>query len=173
MRAYALIALGVMGCSASDKSPGDDVEPDPKGWTITVDMSATDRFVQPATSTTWPVSGEATATEGLASVAVGGMTAPLDGGAFTASVAAAPGLTRVSVLATDDAGHTRKGDRTLLAATFLPEGAHNPAAASLVTRRRGVSHPWRAATRAVAAVVRNRCRGGSRRAALIFGAALC
>ncbi len=132
MRAYALIALGVMGCSASDKSPGDDVEPDPKGWTITVDMAATDRFVRPATSTTWPVSGEATATEGLASVAVGGMTAPLDGGAFTASVAAAPGLTRVSVLATDDAGHTRKGDRTLLAATFLPEGAHNPAAASLV-----------------------------------------
>jgi hypothetical protein len=132
MRAYALIALGVMGCSASDKSPGDQVEPDPKGWTITVDMSATDRFVQPATSTTWSVGGEATATEGLASVEVGGMTAPLDGGVFTAAVAAGPGLTRVSVLATDDAGHTRKGDRTLLAATFLPESQHNPVAASLV-----------------------------------------
>jgi hypothetical protein len=36
------------------------------------------------------------------------------------------------VLATDNAGHTRKGDRTLLAARFLPDGAHNTTAASLI-----------------------------------------
>ncbi len=131
MRGYVL-ALCVMGCSAEDKAPGDEALPDPKGWTITVDMSGTDRFVQPETSTTWIVKGEATATEGLASVEVGGLTSTLDEGAFSATVPVALGLTHVTVLATDDAGHTRKGDRTLLAARFLPEGAHNPAAASLV-----------------------------------------
>lgn len=133
MRAYALIALCVMGCSESSGADDDDVvEPDPKGWTITVDMSGTDRYVQPETSTMWTINGEATATEGLASVDVGGMPATLDDGAFTVAVPAGLGLTRVNVLATDDAGHTRQGDRTLLAARFLPEDAHNTTAASLV-----------------------------------------
>ncbi len=133
MRAYALIALCVVGCSTKDKAPGEEALPDPKGWTITVDMSATDRFVQPETSTTWTVHGTATATEGLASVEVDGTTVTLDDGAFTSSVSVGPGLTHVTVLATDDAGHTRKGDRTLLASPrWLPEDAHNPVAASIV-----------------------------------------
>lgn len=133
MRHALVVALSMVGCSVSGKAPtGDDVEPDPKGWTITVDMSATNRFVDPATSPTWSVAGDATATEGLAGVEVGGMPAPLAGGAFAMDVPAGLGLTRVNVLATDAAGHTRKGDRTLLAARFLPEGAHNPLAASIV-----------------------------------------
>ncbi len=133
MRAYALIALSVLGCSG--KSGGDDdvVEPDPKGWTIDVDMSATDRFVQPETSSTWRIHGKATATEGLDTVEVNGTPAEMaDDGSFAAEVPAALGLTRFNVLATDTAGHTRQGDRTLLAAGFLPDGAHNPAAASLI-----------------------------------------
>jgi len=132
MRSYAWIALVLVGCSGSKAGSDDDVVPDPEGWTITVDMSPTDRFVQPETTTTWQVRGEATATEGLAGVDVGGMATSLDGGAFSADVTAGFGLTRIPVLATDSAGHTRKGDRTLLAARFLPDDAHNPVAASLV-----------------------------------------
>nr|MBA2544205.1 hypothetical protein [Deltaproteobacteria bacterium] len=134
MRTWLEIALiAMMGCSVGDKSGDDEVEPDPKGWTIDVDMSATDRFVQPETSTTWRIHGRATATEGIASIDVAGAPAERgDDGAFTAEVPTGLGLTRFNVLVTDDAGHTRKGDRTLLAARFLPEGAHNPAAASLI-----------------------------------------
>jgi len=128
---YALIALCALGCSGKSTA-ADDVEPDPKGWTIDVDMSATDRFVRPEASTTWSIHGEAAATEGLARVDVHGVATELDDGAFAADVLAGPGLTRVKVLATDDAGHTRQGDRTLLAARFLPDGAHNPVAASVI-----------------------------------------
>lgn len=126
----ALIALG--GCSG--KSTGDGAtEPDPKGWTIDIDMSATNRYVDPASSTSWQVAGTVMATEGLASVDVNGASASPDGdGAFAAMSPVMPGLTRVSVLAKDLAAHERKGDRTLLAARFLPDGAHNPNAASLV-----------------------------------------
>src|SRR5436190_1180324 len=126
MRAYGLIALTVLGCGG--KNAGDDgVEPDPKGWTIDVDMSATNRFVDPADSTTWPVAGAATATEGLSTIAVNDAPVSIgDGGAFATTVMPAPGLSRVSVLVTDEAGHTRKGDRSLLAARFLPDGVHNP-----------------------------------------------
>ncbi len=132
MRAYALIALTVMGCSGNSGGGDDDiVEPDPKGWTIEVDMSATDRFAPPE-ATMWPIAGEATATEGLASVDIDGAATELDGGTFATEVPVALGLTRVNVLATDSAGHTRKGDRTVLSARYLPDGAHNPAAASLI-----------------------------------------
>jgi len=129
--AGALIAL--VGCSGKSSDGDDGVEPDPKGWTIDVDMSATDRFVDPATAQTWVVAGSATATEGLASIDVGDDAVSIgNAGDFTSTVPVAPGLTRVHVLANDEAGHQRKGDRTLLAARFLPDGAHNPTAASLV-----------------------------------------
>jgi hypothetical protein len=133
MRAFALLALSLIGCGGNGPGGEMPVEPDPKGWTIDVDMSATNRFVDPVDATTWPIAGAVTATGGLASVEVGGMPATIAGDAtFTAMSPVMPGLTRVSVLATDEAGHTRKGDRTLLAARFLPDGAHNPHAASLV-----------------------------------------
>lgn len=135
MRALSCAALiAAVGCSAKSTSGGDGTsEPDPKGWTITVDMAGLDRFVQPADSPSWPVTGTATATEGLASVAVDGALVELDGrGAFAATVPVTAGLTHVDVLATDDAGHTRKGDRTLLAARFLADGSYNPDAANLV-----------------------------------------
>ncbi|HUS27455.1 MAG TPA: hypothetical protein VMZ53_03070 [Kofleriaceae bacterium] len=129
--AAALVAA--VGCS---KSPSDETlppEPDPKGWTITVDMSGLDRFVQPGDSTSWPVGGVATATEGLATVKVNDALVDVDAsGAFVADVTVAPGLTRVPILATDDAGHERKADRTLLAAQFLADGDYNGSAAGLV-----------------------------------------
>lgn len=135
MRFVSCAALvAVIGCS-SKSSVGDMTEPppDPKGWTITVDMSGLDRFVQPGDATTWPIAGVATASEGLASVTVNDAPVEIDGsGAFAATVPVMPGLTRIGILATDEAGHTRKGDRTLLAARFLPDGDFNPGAANLV-----------------------------------------
>lgn len=131
MRVLAWMALVAAGCSVSAKEPA--AEPDPKGWTISVDMSPTQRFVQPETSTRWPVAGIATATEGIASIDVAGMPAVFGAdGAFAAEVPVALGLTPVPVLVRDAAGHERKGDRTLLAARFLPDTEHNRIAASLV-----------------------------------------
>lgn len=130
MRTLACLAL-VVGCSSSTIEQPAPV--DPKGWTITVDMSNLDRFVVPETSHTWPVTGTATATAGLVGVEVAG--APIafgSDGAFATSVPVMPGLTRVPVLARDANGHERKGDRTLLAARLLPEATHNQDAAALV-----------------------------------------
>jgi hypothetical protein len=91
-------------------------------WTVTVDMSATDRFVLDAPAT-WPVRGQAVASLGLADVTVDGHAAPVEpSGAFTAVVTPTPGLAVVSVVATDAAGHVRQAHRTLLQASFLPEG---------------------------------------------------
>jgi hypothetical protein len=133
MRLLSCMALLLLGCSSKVASDDMTPEPDPKGWTITVDLSGLDRFVQPDGTTSWPVHGIATATEGLASVSVSGAPAEVDAaGAFSTSVAVMPGLTRVPILATDDAGHTRKADRTLLAARFLPDGDFNSSAANLV-----------------------------------------
>src|SRR6188768_3504118 len=112
MRLGWLVLLA--GCSGST-TKGEDTPPDPKGWTITVDASATERYVVPETSTSWVVRGTARATEGLASVDVGGMPAMLDGEAFSQTVAVAPGTTRVPILVRDEAGHERKSTRTLMA----------------------------------------------------------
>ena len=126
MRA-SIISLCVLGC-ASPTGPA--TEPDPKGWNITVDMSRLDRFV---TAPSWRVGGVATATEGLASVDVNGVPAPLAAdGSFASDIAITAGLVPVPVLARDLAGHERKGDRALLATTFLPEGALATHAAALV-----------------------------------------
>jgi hypothetical protein len=131
MSCAALVAA--LGCSSKSSTSDPGSEPDPKGWTITIDMSGLDRFVQPADASTWTVGGVATATEGLQSLTVGGALVEVDSrGAFSTSVEVTPGLTRVEILATDEAGHTRKGDRTLLAAPFLPETEYNAEAANLV-----------------------------------------
>jgi hypothetical protein len=131
MRSIVWFALVALGCGSS-KGP-DDMPPDPKGWTITVDMSPLDRYVAPETETSWTVKGKATATEGLASIEIAGAAASFaDDGAFMHSVAVMPGLTRVPILVKDQAGHERKGTRTLMAAKFLADGAHNAGAASLV-----------------------------------------
>lgn len=135
MRLWGIAVLAALtGCSGSKStSPDGTTEPDPKGWTITIDTTGLDRFVQPADAPTWPIAGRATATEGLDSVAIAGALVDVDAsGAFAGSVPVAPGLTPVPILATDTAGHTRKGDRTLLAARFLADGAYNPEAARLV-----------------------------------------
>lgn len=136
MRRLCAIAIVLAACSSKGTGAGDDdgtVEPDPKGWTITVDMSPTDRFVQPADSTTWSVSGKATGTGGITSVTVDDAMVDLaNDGAFSTSVPVAPGFTHVRVLATDTDGHTRKGDRALLAANFLEDGKYSTGAANLV-----------------------------------------
>ena len=66
MRSLCWLVL-LVGCSGQS-STTDDLPPDPKGWTITVDMSALERYVTPETATAWRVSGTATATEGLGSI---------------------------------------------------------------------------------------------------------
>src|SRR5436190_3872591 len=111
MRAFALVAL--VACSGSSGDGGDDAPPpDPKGWTITVDMAGLNRY---ATETPWPVGGIVTATEGVASVDVaGGPVVVGEDGMFGAMVDVAD-LTRVPILARDGAGHERKGDRSVLA----------------------------------------------------------
>ena len=133
MRVLSFAALvAAIGCSKSPSAGDPASEPDPKGWTLSIDMSSLDRYVQPADSATWPVAGIASATEGLLSVTVDGAPVEIDGdGAFATSVPVMPGLTRVAILATDEAGHERKGDRTLLAARFLPDGDYNAEAAAL------------------------------------------
>ncbi|MBA3503257.1 MAG: hypothetical protein H0T65_23050, partial [Deltaproteobacteria bacterium] len=68
MRLHWLVVVA-LGCQGS--RAGDDTPPDPKGWTITVDMSGLDRYVVPETETNWTVRGKATATEGLATVDIG------------------------------------------------------------------------------------------------------
>ena len=137
MRKLYAIALVLAACSSkgtgADDDDGTTPEPDPKGWTITVDMSGTDRFVQPADSTTWSVNGVATGTSGIATVTVDDAMVELaNDGAFSTSVAVTPGITRVHVLATDTDGHTRKGDRALMTANFLENGTYNTGAANLV-----------------------------------------
>ncbi len=127
----------VLACSTrsggGDDDDGDDAPPDPKGWTISVDMSGLDRFVTPASTTSWQVGGIATATEGLARVDVAGSTVDVTtAGVFVTEAAVTPGLTVVPVVATDAAGNQRKAHRTLLAARFLPDGAPNPDGAQLV-----------------------------------------
>jgi hypothetical protein len=136
MRKLCAIAILLAACSSKGTDADDDgtmPEPDPKGWTITVDMSGTERFVQPADSTAWTVNGVATGTAGIASVTVNDAMVELGGdGAFSTSVPVMPGLSRVHVLATDTDGHTRKGDRALMTTRFLENGKYNPGAANLV-----------------------------------------
>jgi len=127
MRA-SIVWLCAFGCASPTTGPGS--EPDPKGWNITVDMSRLDRFV---TAPSWRVGGVATATEGLAGVDVNGSAAAVaTDGAFSTDVSITAGLVPVPVLARDLVGHERKGDRTLIATAFLPEGALAPQSAALV-----------------------------------------
>lgn len=145
MRRHSLVIClmtVVVGCgqsmtagSGDDTGSGSDQPPpDPKGWTITIDASGANRFVDPLDSATWPLAGTLTSTNPVASFAVGGapVTVGTGGGAFTTDVPVAAGLTRVTMLATDDHGNTRQGARTFLAARMLPDAQLNPDAASLV-----------------------------------------
>lgn len=98
---------------------------------ISVDTSGTDPYVvgYPAT---WPIVGRATATEGLAAVTVQGMDVGV-GGDFRVDVPVSPGVQLVEIAATDhgEPPSTRKANRSLLVADFVPEGATNPVAAAL------------------------------------------
>jgi hypothetical protein len=127
-----LVALGALGCSREPGGNDEGGADPPPGWRIDVDLTGLDRFV-PEEATRWTVAGRATASEGLAGVEVaGGPAALADGGAFTAEVDVAPGLTIVPIVARDGAGHARQAHRSLLAARFLPEGEANRDAAALV-----------------------------------------
>jgi hypothetical protein len=131
------VALFLFGCGnrtgGGDDDGGDDTGPLPEpAWSIDVDLSGLDRFV-PLGTTTWTVGGTATASEGLASVEVGGGAATVDGaGAFSSDVSAAPGLTVVPVVARDAKGNQRQAHRSLISARWLPEGAANPDGAGMI-----------------------------------------
>lgn len=111
--------------------PDGDGDPDQDRFTLDVDTSSTDPFVQdfPATAT---VRGVVTASEGLARVEVGGQVVQTDrGGAFQVDVPVSPGLQVIPVTAFDAAGHSRNGHRALIESRFLPEGQINPGAAGI------------------------------------------
>ncbi len=142
MRAQIWMMVVAIGCGhPHGGGPGSEGSPDAgiatgsgsDAWTISFDMSALNRYVQPVTSTSWTYAGSVAASDGLASVTVDGSAVAVTGaGAFSMTVAVAPGLTPVAVLATDAQGHTQKGDRTLLSARFLADGAINAQAAAVV-----------------------------------------
>lgn len=100
-------------------------------YAIDVDTAALDPFVVGAPATA-PIAGSVDASLGLASVDVGGVAATVEGSSFSAEVPLTPGLVKVPIVARDAQGHERRGDRSLLSATFLPEGAVNVDAAALV-----------------------------------------
>jgi len=139
MRALVLAAIisattacsSQLGGGGGDDTGGDDGPLPEPTWSIDVDVSGLDRFV-PLGTTTWTVAGSVTSSDPLDGVDVAGVPATLTGGAFTADVAVAPGLTPVSIDARDVNGHVRQADRTLLSARWLPEGDHNRAGAAMV-----------------------------------------
>lgn len=100
-------------------------------FSLEVDTSAIDPFVVGAPATV-PIAGSVNASAGLAGVDVGGVPAVVEGSNFAAEVPVTPGLVKVPIVARDAAGHERVGNRALLSATFLPEGATNVDAAALV-----------------------------------------
>jgi len=126
---HVWFALLWMACDLRVGTP--DSPDDPKGWTLSVDVTGLERFA-PGDATSWPIAGTVFATEGLATVDVAALPAQLAGDAFTATAPIGRGLTRVSILARDLAGHERKADRSVIAARYLAAGDHNPDAASLV-----------------------------------------
>ncbi len=138
--AVALFAL-VVACS-SHKPGGDGDSPDatpkppmPDAWQIDFDLSSLDRFLDVTVheDLLWHVAGSATSSAGLTEVDVAGAAVTLGpGGTFATDVAVMPGLTRVPIVGKDALMHERKADRSVIAAHFLPEAEHNPAAASLV-----------------------------------------
>jgi hypothetical protein len=119
-----------------DRPPPDDDPPPPPAedpWSIDVDMSGLDRFVTGGAET-WPVGGRATASEGLSGVEVNGAPATvMPDGSFTADVPVEPGLSLVPIVARDGAtpAHARKAHRSLISASFQPEGALNPQAVAV------------------------------------------
>ncbi len=52
--------------------------------------------------------------------------------AVAGDAALAPGLNPLAIVATDQAGHARKANRSILAASYLAPGAHNPHGAAMV-----------------------------------------
>ncbi len=138
----AVATIGVLACSAPKGGGGGggggggtpDAGPpplNPPAWQITVDMSSLDRFVTGAPPT-WPIHGVATASLGLAGVDVSLAPATVDqAGAFDATATPAPGLTVVPIVAHDLQGHARQAHRTLIDASYVPEGPLTHDAAKL------------------------------------------
>ncbi len=129
--AMAMFAACSNDAGGGDDGGDDDVPPVPT-WSIDVDMSGLDRYA-PADATTWPIAGTVTASDGVDGVTIAGTAAAVaSDGSFTGDTMLAPGLNPIAILATDKAGHTRKANRSVLAASYLAAGAHNREAAALV-----------------------------------------
>lgn len=142
-RAGALLAI-LCGCAGQIGGDGEseaavDIprsdDPDaPAPWTLHVDTTPTDSFAPPS-ATTWPITGQVTASEGLSTLMVADMAVPTGAdGSFTREVSILPGLNLVPIEATDLASpeaHSRQAHRSILSADYLPEGHINPGAAAL------------------------------------------
>ncbi|HUQ07622.1 MAG TPA: hypothetical protein VM261_34245 [Kofleriaceae bacterium] len=119
------------GTGGGDDGGDDDVPPTPT-WKIDVDMSGLDRYA-PADATTWTIAGKVTASEGVDRVTIAGAdAATMSDGTFTGDTAIMPGLNPIAILATDQASHTRKANRSILSASYLPAGAHNANGAAMI-----------------------------------------
>jgi len=132
MRAREITTLGALviatGCvghleertARGREAPG----PAPGEWTMSIDTSASDRYLPPEMGTA-AVRGVVTASEGVQSVLVGPDAArtPADsGGSFQTTSDVGAGYSLIEVQATDRAGHVVDGHRSVLRAGYTPEG---------------------------------------------------
>ena len=139
---FMIALLCVLGCDDSNVSGGmggsggsggTHPPPTPKQPNdIKFDLSGLNRYVT-GNPATYAVSGKVTASKGIDHTTVGGMNAAMMGDTFSASVPVMLGLNPVAIQAFDQAHpqHSRKGDRALISAAFLPEGQTNTGAAAL------------------------------------------
>lgn len=141
-RAFAALLALAVGCvgelgayeTKTGGRDGSDPRPGPGGYALTVDTTGTDSYA-PAHATSWTVSGRVVASEGLDSLTVAGGAAPVAGdGRFSRDVSLEPGLTLVPIEAADLGAppHVRQAHRSILAASYLPEGHINSRAAAIV-----------------------------------------
>jgi hypothetical protein len=140
---YMLMLLLVVGCDdamtggmggagGTGGSGGHHPPTPPPPNDIHFDLSGLNRYVT-GNPATYAISGKVTASKGIDHVTVEGMNATLMGDTFSASVPVTLGLNPVAMQGFDMAHpqHSRKGDRALISAAFLPEGQMNTGAASL------------------------------------------
>src|SRR5262249_11515053 len=123
---------GMGGAGGTGGSGGNHPPTPPPPNDIHFDLGGLNRYVT-GNPATYAISGKVTASKGIDHVTVEGMNATLMGDTFSASVPVMLGLNAVPMQAFDMAHpqHSRKGDRALISAAFLPEGQTNTGAAAL------------------------------------------
>ncbi|MGE0790484.1 MAG: hypothetical protein AB7S26_32705 [Sandaracinaceae bacterium] len=123
------LALGIAGCMGSLGPDGETMlepTPDPDTWALDVESEGSDRYLMLDQANAM-IRGTTTATSQPVDVQVGmdpGAMSSVSpsGGAFGASVSVDPGLSLAYVTATDGDGRHRDAHRSILRASYVPEG---------------------------------------------------